>query len=167
MLLAAAACHLLLVACGALRIVPFAEDHLWGRIVETYRACSGADNSYGFYAPAVSSEWRVVFDIHDTAKQRWTEASEKPGDTEFYLLLSTINELFAQEGLRDLLAASWAGDVFAHHPEADIVLVEPQVYLVPKMAEYRLGRKARWRTVLVFAFTRADVAQGGVARKQV
>lgn len=150
---AAACLHLALVLCGAAKIRLLSPQSAAGAVLATYRAYTGSDNGYGFFAPGVASEWRGHFDVC-REDGRCTEADLPRGNAEANVLLSTIHGMLAYE-VRDVLAASLAAAELARVPDAKTVVVRVQVYAVPTMAEFRAGRHARWRTAYAYAFTRA------------
>ena len=157
-LVGAACVHLALVICGAMRVVPIPTWLPIGRSVETYREYTGANNGYGFYAPAVASEWSTTFDICGGKPTRCFEAREEVANREVGLLISTIDGMYMEDGLRDLVAASWAGAQFGRFPRAAVVIVKPRVFLIPTMAEYRRGSKPQWRTAYAYVYARRDRA---------
>jgi hypothetical protein len=149
---AAAAAHLVSVIAGAARLSA-PNSSLAGQAFNSYAAYSGANNSYGFFAPGVAAEWRAALDSYDAATGRWTTRIRRPPNVELAVLDSTINSLFANEDLREALAASWAGTEIAEMPNAAAVVVRAQAFLVPAMEHYRAGTQARWVTLAAFAFT--------------
>jgi hypothetical protein len=152
--IAAAGVHLALVICGAAGYTPVSPRHLAGRVIETYREFTGANNGYGFFAPGVASEWRATFDICGAGMHCMPAAEEQVG-REARLLLVTIDGLLGESDLRDLLAASYAARQFARFPHAEVVLVKVEVFALPSMAQYRGGRRPQWRKIYGFAFHRA------------
>lgn len=144
--------HLVLVGFGAADAVPVSEDHLTGRLIETYRAFTGADNGYGFFAPGVAAERRVV--LHVFNGRDWLDVDEGFAGRESSFRLTTMTGLFGEEVLREPLAASWAARALGAVPGASVVLVEVEVYWIPRMAEYRRGERPRWITECIFPFTR-------------
>lgn len=162
----AGAVHVAIVASGAAGI-RFAHSTLPGTLLEIYGAYSGADNSYGFFAPGVAAEWRAAFDLYDPATNRWTTRLRTPGNREVALLDSTINGHFARDDLRESLAASWAAAAMAEAPSAAAIVVRAEAFLVPTMEDYRDGARGRWQTMAAFAFTTGDrvrsAEQGNVA----
>lgn len=159
--IAAALVHLTLVGFGAAGKVPISEQTLLGRMVEIYRAYSGAGNGYGFFAPGVAAERRVL--LHVFSGGRWLEIAESFDGTESSHRLLTTTGLFAQEQLRQSLAASWAARAFGAVADSSVVLVEVEVYLIPPMDEFLRGERPRWITESVFPFTRA--AESGPAQE--
>jgi hypothetical protein len=152
-ILIAACLHLTLVLCGAAKVRLLPPGNPAGPILATYRAYTGSDNSYGFFAPAVASEWRGLFEVC-RANGRCEEAELPYGNPETAVLLSSIHGMLAHDA-RDVLAASLAATQFARVPDARTIVVKVQVYAVPTMAQARAGQRARWRTAYAYAFTRA------------
>jgi len=145
--------HLVLVSFGAAGKIPISEASALGRAIEAYRAYTGADNAYGFFAPGVASERQVV--LHVYLGDRWLSTSERFEGLEPRLRLSTVAGLFADSDLREPLAASWAARAFGSFPKARLVLVEIKVHIVPSMREFRGGSHPRWRTEGLFSFARS------------
>jgi hypothetical protein len=149
----AACLHLALVLCGAAKVRLLATEHPAGLALATYRAYTGSDNAYGFFAPGVASEWRGHFTVcHKDG--RCTEADLPHGNAEAAVLLSSIHGMLAYE-VRDVLAASLAAAEFARVPDAKLIVVKVQVYAVPTMTQFRAGQRPRWRTAYAYAFTRS------------
>ncbi|HEX5760742.1 MAG TPA: hypothetical protein VF121_16255 [Thermoanaerobaculia bacterium] len=155
-LAAAAALHLMLVGFGAAGRVPVGETTVIGRVIGVYRAWTGADNAYGFFAPGVAAERRVA--LHVYAEDRWFLVHERFDTREADLRLSTLAGLFQEDDLRQLLAASWAARALGSFPAARVALVEVQAYVVPTMEQYRGGAQPRWITERVFSFARTPAA---------
>lgn len=151
--IAAAGVHLALVLCGAFRITPVSQKVLIGRVIETYRDYSGANSAYGFFAPGVASEWHVAFDACSDPRHCIPVEEERVGH-EARLLLVTMDGAFAEEQMRDFMAASYAARQFARLPHANVVLVKAAAYFVPTMRQYRRGAKPQWRNLYGYAFRR-------------
>jgi hypothetical protein len=152
-MLVAACLHLTLVVCGAAKLRLLAPGNAAGRVLATYRAYTGSDNAFGFFAPAVASEWRGLYEVcRDDG--RCTEAEMPYGNPESAVLLSSIHGMLAHDA-RDVLAASLAATQFARVPDAKTIVVKVQVYAVPTMSQARAGQRARWRTAYAYAFRRA------------
>ena len=152
--IAAAGVHLALVVCGALGFTPVSPKYFAGKVIETYREYTGANNGFGFFAPGVASEWRATFDVCIDEKHCIPVAEEQVG-REARLLLVTIDGLLGESEVRDLIAASHAARQFSRFPHAEVVLVKAGVFVVPTMAQYRRGVRPQWRDLYGFAFRRA------------
>jgi hypothetical protein len=151
----AAAAHLAAVIFGAVRFsVP--GSSIPGKIFEVYAAYSGANNSYGFFAPGVAAQWRAAIDFYDPAHGTWTTGTRSAANLELAVLDSTINSLFSRDELREALAASWAGAAMPERPEAAVVLVRAEAFRVPTMEQYRKGARGEWLTLAAYAFTTDD-----------
>ena len=151
----AAGAHLAVVILGAARI-PVPQSSLAGKVYGVYGAYSGANNSYGFFAPGVASKWRAALDSYDPAEEKWTTWTKPAANLELGVLDSTITGYFSNDELREAFAASWAGSGMAQAPGAAVVVVRAEAFLVPTMAEYREGARGRWQTLAAYAFTTDD-----------
>jgi hypothetical protein len=143
--------HLALVLCGAAHVTLLPPDSPPGLALATYRAYTGSDNAYGFFAPGVASEWRGHFDV--CRNGHCTEADLAHGNAEAGVLLSTLQGMLARD-VRDVFAASLAASQFARAPDATTIVVRVQLYFVPTMQQFRAGQIAQWRTADAYAFTR-------------
>jgi len=151
--IAAACVHLMLVVCGAAGIaVP--RKFFAGRLLATYGDYSGANNGYGFFAPSVAPEWRTTF-VVCTSEKLCIDVDHHPPNAEAEALLTTIDSMYTEPDVRDLLAASWAAVEFGRFPDAHAVIVKSSVFDVPSMAAYRAGQRAEWRNIYGYAFRRA------------
>lgn len=161
-LISGAVLHLVLVSFGAAGKIPVSEATALGRAIGAYRAYTGADNAYGFFAPGVASERRVV--LHVYSGDHWQSIDERFQGRESNLRLSTVVGMLTDPNLREPLAASWAARAFGSFPGARLVLVEIKVYLVPSMRELRAGSRPRWRTEGFFSFARSTSPVGSAGR---
>jgi hypothetical protein len=116
--------------------------------VATYAVLSGANNSYGFFAPSVGTLGRARFMITDRDGATTTDVLERGMSHEASRRTSYLVDLVLDHeqevALRRSLAASLVGKMFARHPEAEAITASLDVYHLPTMAEYRLGRKPGW-----------------------
>jgi hypothetical protein len=152
---AAAIVHLLFVAAGAMRL-PLPASSVAAQAIGVYGAWSGADNSYGFFAPGVAAEWRAALDTYDPRTSVWTTRTRVAPNLELAVLDSTINSNFSRKELRKALAASWAASELPQAPGAAAVVVRAEAYLLPTIAQYRSGARGAWRTLAAYAFTTAE-----------
>jgi hypothetical protein len=158
-----AACHLALVVCGASgqRLLAGA-----GPAIRLYGVLSGAENSFGFFAPGVASQIRVTFTLQDQAGRQWTLAPPSAGGREVELRMISMLSLFRAEGdeLRDVLAASWAGTMLVRSPEARQVTVLVEEQVLPAPDPYRQGARPRWE--MLYQATFAHDREGPLAQER-
>jgi hypothetical protein len=144
-----AACHLVLVVCGASGLAFSSnpnEDSSARKAVRLYGALSGADNGYGFFAPGVGPQVRATFTLSDDSGRTWTDTLERGMSHEALHRVGGSPALATEPAFRDDLIRSWAGTMFGRHPSACRVVVRLQVYDPPTMEDYRTGERARWET---------------------
>jgi hypothetical protein len=144
-MLALAAAHLACVSLGALE-VRFPGGSLPGRAIAWYAALSGADSSYGFFAPVVGTQLRMTFEVTDRAGKTAEEPLRLGDNREISLRIANVVAMFwIQDGdLRRTLSASLAGKVLAMHPEAESVAARLDVFEMPTMEGYREGNRPWW-----------------------
>jgi hypothetical protein len=146
----AAACHLVLVVCGASGLL-FTGDPAMGdwprQGVQLYGALSGAENGYGFFAPGVGAQIRATFILTDASGRTWTDTLERGLSHEATLRAAGSVSLAAEPDFRDDLFRSWIGTMFGRHPEARRVVVRLEMFDPPTMAEYQAGHRAEWEII--------------------
>ena len=147
-----AAAHLLLVACGASKMVPGLETPWqWG--VRLYGSMSGATNSYGFFKE-VGSGCKASFTMTDADGNTWEDGLDRAGNREAWMRAN--GSIYMIIDLNDQLAASWAANMFARHPKAQQVYVQFDQFEPPSMADYRDGVRPDWRTTFARVFVRTE-----------
>jgi hypothetical protein len=96
--------HLLLVALGA-AYFDFARPGRPWQVLAFYGALSGATSSYGFFAPEVTGQYRVLFDVADAAGRETTLPLGPDLNGEATLRFGDIIDQFATESADADLAA--------------------------------------------------------------
>lgn len=152
--------HLFLVTLSAFYIrIP---EWMPGKdIFDFYQKASGADSSYGFFAPSIGTKTRALFDIIDAHGSKKVNISLLPeAGREVQTRLGGIYDEFStkaadEAGFRRPLAASLAAAVFSQHADTAQVVLHAQEYRPKTMAEYRQGQRAGWSEYYVarFAYT--------------
>lgn len=162
---AAVALHLLIVACGAARLTPAPPGTAAEYATRLYMALSGADGTYGFFAPVVDPQVRVRFVVAG-ADGRERVVSLRDGSTgEANLRRSGVARLLrtADPGRRDEVLRSLTASVLDRHADVARVTALVEVYGVrrpagpiefPSMAEYRDGVRPDWQLVDAASFVR-------------
>lgn len=157
LLLGAFSCHLVLVVAGAAHLTSCLHGPL-GRGLRLYDELSGAGESYSFFAPAVGPQLRARFTLSTSRGERSEEALEtgKTREVGFRLgnVAGTIYSAAQRTDLRRALLGSLAASRFGAHPEATRVQVDIEDWVMPTMAEYRLGARPRWRSLHDATFAR-------------
>lgn len=152
--------HLALVCLGA--SYGRLPEWLVGRsIVEFYTHASGADGSYGFFAPSIGMKVRGLFDI---VLNDGTKISQVPlipdNQREMQIRLGGVFDDLASGAhdahLRQPLATSLAAAIFTKYQEAAEVTLHVEEFLPVTMAEYREGRREEWSEYYKARFARHD-----------
>ena len=159
LLVGAFTCHLALVVAGAAHLTPRLHGPV-GRGLRFYDALSGAGDSYAFFAPTVGSQLRAAFTLSTPQGERIEETLETGKSREDSLrlgnLAGTIYAVANRTDLRRAFLGALAASRFGAHPEANRVQVNIEAWVVPTMAEYRLGARPRWRSLHDATFVRTS-----------
>ncbi len=157
LLVGAFGCHLALVAAGAAHLTSRVHGHA-GRGLRFYDALSGAGDAYGFFAPAPGPQLRARFDLSTPQGVHSEETLEtgKSREVGFRLgnLAGTIYIVSKRTDLRRAFLGALAANRFDAHPEANHVQVIIERWVMPTMADYRLGARPQWRTLHEATFAR-------------
>ncbi len=167
--------QLALVALGMAHIGVLPTTTLSGKVLRVYTGLTGADKSYGFFAPGVRHQERATFVITDASGRQWEDDLEFGDSAEANLRLgSTANVL---RGVDDETAfhfmRSMADKMFQRHPSAQTIKVQIQAYGIklpgggqgvpaidfPTMAEFRAGKKPQWIDLYSLTFQANDTRQ--------
>jgi hypothetical protein len=151
-----AAGHIVLIACGAARLPVADGGGTTAKVLQNYGALTGADATYGFFAPGVSPQLRASFILDDGAGRTWTAVLDGGGNREVELRIGSILGSTSFPWLRDAVIASWAARMFARQPDAQFVLVRIEVYDLPTMEQYRAGTRPEWNIVHEAGFFREE-----------
>ncbi len=150
-------CHLALVIAGAAHLTSHLRGPV-GRGLRFYDALSGAGDSYSFFAPRVGPQLRARFVLSTPLGERSEETLEsgKSREVGFRLgnLAGTVYLVANRTDVRRAFLGALAANRLGAHPEANRVQVNIEEWLMPTMAEYRLGARPRWRSVHEATFVR-------------
>lgn len=153
-----AAAHLVLVACGAFstHLLPAGTPaYKWLRL---YGEVSGADNTWGFFAPSVGWQRQTVFVFTDEEGRTWTEKHERGSTHETNLRLTRLTDtaMLSDGRIDRLQLRSWAASALGRHPTAKTVEIRLEIYQHPMTHEHRLGQKGQWKLYDHWTYTRAS-----------
>src|SRR3954467_9025577 len=136
-----------------------------GRALRFYDALSGAGDSYSFFAPSVGPQLRARFSLstRESSRARSEETLEtgKSREVGFRLgnLAGTVYVVAQRPDLRRAFLGALAASRFGAHPEANLVQVNIEEWVMPTMAEYRRGTRPRWRSLHEATFVRTSRSQ--------
>ncbi len=158
LLVGAFVCHLALVVAGVVRLTPLQGPV--GRGLSLYDVLSGAGDSYSFFAPAVGPQVRARFVLFTPQGDRTEETLETGKSREVGLrmgnLAETIHIVGTRTDLRRAFLAALAANRLGAHLEANRVQVNIEEWVMPTMAEYRVGARPRWRPLHEATFVRTS-----------
>jgi hypothetical protein len=144
--------HLITVVCGACYRLPDRNNGPAAQIVRWYAAISGAESSYGFFAPVVGAAHRARFLLKDDKRSTLWDGFDQASSLETRLRFTGIVENAFMSGdadefpdWRKRLVKSWAAMMFTRHPRAESLTAVVEYYDVPTIAEYRTGSRPSWK----------------------
>src|SRR6476659_6099098 len=150
LLLGALGCHLALVVAGAAHLTSRVHGPV-GRGLRFYDVLSGAGDSYSFFAPAVGPQLRARFTLSTPEGARFEETLEtgKSREVGFRVgnLAGTIYIVAKRTDLRRAFLGALAANRFGAQPDANRVRVDSEDWVMPTMAQYRLGARPYWRSL--------------------
>lgn len=138
-----AVCHIVLVALCAGQVK---VDEVPG--LSSYAAYSGANTTYGFFAPGVGSQLSLSFRIENKDGQVKADTLQAGMTKESALRISNIIQALGEEvtkpEMRRSMAASWAAKVLARHPGSVSIKVIVQSYDLPSREDFAKGKRPAW-----------------------
>lgn len=114
-----------------------------------YAYLSGAGNHFGFFAPGVTSQFRIAYQLRRGGQPAGAGTITTTDPETTFRIHNIVQQFWPASGKPDLrrsLAASLAGKLLAENPEADEVELSVDAYVLPSMAEYRAGERPSWET---------------------
>jgi hypothetical protein len=162
LIVGALGCHLALVAAGAAHLTSRLHGPV-GRVLRFYDALSGAGDSYSYFAPAVGPQLRTRFSLSTPEGERSEETLESGRSREVSFRLGniagTVYVAAERSNLRRALLGALAASRLGAHPEANLVQVVIEEWVMPSMATYHSGARPRWRSLLDATFVRRSSSQ--------
>jgi hypothetical protein len=162
LMVAAFGCHLAFVVAGAAHLTARVRGPT-GRGLRFYDALSGAGDSYSFFAPAVGPQLRARFTLSTPQGERFEETLEsgKSREVGFRLgnLAGTVYVVSERTDLRRAFLGALAASRLGAHPEANVVEVSIEEWVMPTMDEYRVGMRPRWSSLHDATFLRTLSSQ--------
>ena len=159
LLVAAFNCHLAVVVAGAAQLTPRVHGPV-GRGLRFYDALSGAGDSYSFFAPSVGPQFQARFTLSTPQGARSEETLETGKSREVGLRLGNLTGEIYIVARRDDLRRAFLGALAANrlgaHPEANLVQVNVEEWVMPTMAKHRLGARPSWRSLYEATFVRTS-----------
>lgn len=142
--------HLAIVVASASHysVTDLLSHHSISQALDYYGFVSGSSNHFGFFAPGVVSQFRVVYKLKDREGTIFKERNLNSGNIETSFRFHNMIENFwlkeNEAPLRRALTASWAAKLFSTHSEAKNIEILVEAYVIPGMAQYRSGERPHW-----------------------
>jgi hypothetical protein len=114
--------------------------------------CLPSDQSFGYFAPQVCSEFRLLARVGSSRTKEVKDVEIKLGAEAEMLISSLSNQAQEDDGAK-AIAKSFALYALRKHPKFDYADVRIQAEWTPPIAEAKT-RKPAWETVQEFYFTK-------------
>jgi len=129
-------------------------------VISTYTRSAGIDFGYGFFAPNVPNNFKLVFQIHypDGRIEYELPHVSTPAAG---LRVSTLIDNIAQtryDPLRELMVKMMAYGVWRGHPDAMMVRAVVGFVTLPNVAEFRQGMSESYQFLYAYDFQFSSAA---------
>lgn len=141
--------HLTLVIFGATGNTPFKNIPSISKILFSYQSLTGSDNGFGFFAPSVGAEGRIISRNYD-GKEWKIEELELQG-MENKLRLSTLISQALNEKEEEVILAYLSTINFNKNEDVIATSLELQFYFLPKLRS-EVDVTPKWTTAIVRTF---------------
>jgi hypothetical protein len=156
--------HLYFVALGAFNVTGLYDLKWVGRPLEVWGNLTGAGDNYGFFAPGVFGQSRILFEILDEkGRSRVVPFRSFENHDSDLRVGDIVNQLnfFTDDGPSEThreLAKSLAATMFGKFPDARKVIVHLQTLYPVTMQDYRDGARQKWQPFYDASFERKEAA---------
>ncbi len=128
------------------------------RTLNLYLRCAGIEAGYGFFAPNVPDNYKLVFELH-YADGRVEYELPSAANVAAGLRLSTLIDNIGNtpyDPLREVLVKMMAYSVWREHPDVTMIRAVLGFILLPSPAELRRGIKESYKTTRAYDFVFAE-----------
>lgn len=141
---ALAIAHLVMIALFASHYAEWGKNNRLMTSLRVAGNATGSNNIFSFFAPALSDQPFVVYDVKDsTGKNHVIDLSGKSLD--FSNRVNNIYGYLTLPEARMVVSASLAKFMIGQCPSAEKVRVAMVVQKIPTMEEFRNGDRNKWR----------------------
>jgi hypothetical protein len=128
--------------------------HPFRHLIAVYTHCAGIEASYGFFAPNVPDNYKLVFEIHypdGRVDYDLPHASNAGAGLRLATLIENIGET-RYDPLREVMVKMVAYSVWRDHPEATMIRAVLGFVILPTLDEYRRGKREQYEFLYAYDF---------------
>jgi len=131
-----------------------ASSNLWRQTVSTYTHASGIEAGYGFFAPNVPDNYKLVFEIHYADGRVEYELPRAAGRAAGLRLSTLIDNAgdTQYDALREILVKMMANSIWRDHSDATLIRAVLGLVLLPTPAEFERGIKESYQFMYAYDF---------------
>ncbi|MEP6686062.1 MAG: hypothetical protein ABJB22_04725 [Verrucomicrobiota bacterium] len=122
--------------------------------VIVYTHLGGIESGYGFFAPNVPDNYKLVFELHypeGRIEYELPRVASSGAGLRLVTLLDNIGDTHSDE-LREVMVKMLAYSVWRHHPDANMVRAVFGFALLPTAAEFRQGTRESYEFLYAYDF---------------
>ena len=122
--------------------------------VHAYQRYSGIESGYGFFAPNVPDNYKLVFEVHypdGRIEYELPHVASRGAGLRLSTLLDNIGDT-RYDPLREVMVKMVAYSVWREHPEATMIRAVFGFALLPTAAEYQRGTRESYEFLYAYDF---------------
>lgn len=130
------------------------SENLFRKTLLTYLQLAGIDRGYGYFAPNVPANYRLVFELHHHDGRVEYELPAVGSDAAGLRLASLLDEIGRADypPMREYLIKMMARSIYGHHPDVAMVRALFGITIQPAPDEYASGKQARYELLQTYEF---------------
>ena len=129
-------------------------SHPIRQTLTVYRRLGGIEAGYGFFAPNVPDNYKLVFEVHyadGRVEYELPHVTSSGAGLRMSTLLDNIGAT-PYEPLRELMVKMVAYSIWREHPEATMIRAVFGFSLLPTASQYRLGTRETYEFLYAYDF---------------
>ena len=126
------------------------------RALLTYLHLAGIERGYGYFAPNVPGNYKLVFELHypdETVEYELPAVGSTAAELRLAGLLDEIGRA-RNDALREYLVKTLAGPVWREHPEAKTIRAIFGLRTFPDIQEFQRGARESYEFLYAYDFSR-------------
>lgn len=127
-----------------------------------YSHLAGIEAGYGFFAPNVPDNYKLVFEIHYSdgrVEYELPRVASVGAGLRLATLVENIGEI-RYDPLREVMVKMVAYSVWRDHPEANMIRAVLGFVILPTADEYRRGKRERYEFLYAYDFRFSESSNG-------
>jgi hypothetical protein len=131
-----------------------ARSNLVRQTLNLYLRAAGIEVGYGFFAPNVPDNYKIVFELHyadGRVEYELPKATNEAAALRLTTLIDNIGDI-QYEPLRGVLVRMMAYAIWREHPDATVIRAVLGFVILPSPNDFRHGIKESYQTIRAYDF---------------